>query len=1788
MYKFQRQFMAVSLVVVVLAGLLTGVGHAGANSQSNPDLWLISDFEELTEQWTYIAGDKKGISGSYERIGSDVHGGEQAGLIQADFSKVKPGFTSIRRNFSKTDIQELSFWVKTADLTGVVVRTVDATGQFFQHKLPLAATTDWQQVSLLSMTSSNYWGGANDGVWHGPILQMSVMVTSDYLLPGKSKAALLVDDMWAKTGTLRPQLSIQQTKLGNVFVEQEPVKFKIRTSAEQLKWKATDFWGNQAASGILNVTNDEMGLTVPVTNKGHFQLEVEAVTAGQTIETERTSFAVLPEKLDLSAVDQSPFGVATHLAPWPKELISLIDLAGIKHIRDEVWWDWVETQQGQYQFIPAIQSYMDQIKAASIDPLIVLSFNNPFYDSGFTPYTDTGRAGFANYSREVIAKYADQIGMVEVYNEFDGGFSSGPGARQPAYYYQLLKKTYESVKSQFPDVKVAGPVTEKIPLQWLEELFQQGGGTALNYMDAVTVHPYVYYSNSPKPEGLDILLQGLDQLIKTYNQGNGKPIWVTEWGWPTHEGGSGSSEIQQANYLVRGSVQMLSEHVEKMFWYDFMNDGIVRGVNEHNFGLVRHMNDPLGRFAPKPAYVSYAVMTRQLTGADFVQQEPIADHVYSYLFDKEGQSVRTAWATEPKQVTLHTNEPIKLVDMMGNESILTPLHGKIYLSLSEDAVYLLGNIQSISEGVGAAVTTANLTAGRTGKLTLSLTNQDQNEMLNASVKVLDQNQQLQIAAGASGEVQIDLPVYTSTGKVAIPVQLYADGKQFGRLIADLTVNDFISVAHIIQSGLDVFRLQASNLGGPATEVEEIRWKVGSEQGRLTFPWTIESDTKSKFDLSIPIMEPGAYDYELELLVSGQAAVKKQGRIVLRHNNEIVKLYKNGSTASGVHTPDALPTIDLYVDGDKSNYKGTKDPQSLSGDIWINWDEDYFYMKAAISDEVHAQSYTEDKVWNGDSMQFAFSPRIPGEDASRTEYGLSLTPQGPQLYRWSSIGGKKIGLVDHGNYNVIRDETHKLTTYSIALPWSELAPIHPQDGVMGFSLLVNDNDGDGRKGWIEWGSGIGGSKQSSLYKPVIFDPNLQKQEVTVQASPVKLTATPLAGDQQVEITITNTLPEAQEITVEWGNTSGVTVDKSVETVTVNGNSKRKLAYQLNLSDQLSSGIYPLSFTIQYGTETIATQLELEVPEYTELLRDDFATIDAWSRKTGSWTLVQDGAQSYYKGRPDHADTSALTIAGDTSWNNYLLAARTKVRALPNASLYNSGIVFRYVDDKNYYLFRIGSSGLELYRQTNGSFTMIANTAATSFTPDQWYTLAVSVIGSQIKGYVDGKLLLEHNDTTFANGAIGLRPFGGEAQYDWVTVTEVKPAPNGGGPDPEPVDKSELQAVIERAQTKLDLAVVGNELGQYFQEDVNKLQLAIVAAEQTLQSGTATEVTEAITRLEQAIQQFLDSAVKEETTGLLAWFVPGDSQASEEQDAEVTMKVLEEKQASALQKAPVANTNSAASQKLTHVRAVSELYAITIKASEQQLQQVEVELPYGSDQTDAGLLGLYRWNEVAQEWEYAGGSADADQSVLRAWITTSGIYAVFEYNRSFSDVSSKHWANRILKELAAKHIIKGASETEFRPNTTVTRAEFASLLARVLDTPAPAADGTGKQQFTDVAVDQWYARDIAALHASGIIEGITEDRFAPLQTITREEIAVILMRTLPDSVKQVGWHEGVSSQEFRDTGQVSNWAKAAVQAVVEQGLMQGRSSIRFAPLESASRAESAAVIHRFLQWKSQSIQ
>jgi subtilisin family serine protease len=180
------------------------------------------------------------------------------------------------------------------------------------------------------------------------------------------------------------------------------------------------------------------------------------------------------------------------------------------------------------------------------------------------------------------------------------------------------------------------------------------------------------------------------------------------------------------------------------------------------------------------------------------------------------------------------------------------------------------------------------------------------------------------------------------------------------------------------------------------------------------------------------------------------------------------------------------------------------------------------------------------------------------------------------------------------------------------------------------------------------------------------------------------------------------------------------------------------------------------------------------------------------------------------------------------------------------------------------------------------------------------------------------------------------------------------------------------------------------------------------------------------------------------------------------------------------------------------------------------------------------------------------------------------------QSFNDISGS-WARTDIEQLLARGLVSGYPDGTFRPDRSVSRAEFTVLLARLLGLPAAGEPGL---PFTDAAaIPGWARESIALAHARGIIDGYEDNTFRPHAPISRTEAAAILIH----SCVSVGMAlpQPTAPAPYSDWYLIPEWGRSAVAQAHTAGLMFGLPDDRFAPAAALSRAETAAILNRLLQ-------
>ncbi len=175
--------------------------------------------------------------------------------------------------------------------------------------------------------------------------------------------------------------------------------------------------------------------------------------------------------------------------------------------------------------------------------------------------------------------------------------------------------------------------------------------------------------------------------------------------------------------------------------------------------------------------------------------------------------------------------------------------------------------------------------------------------------------------------------------------------------------------------------------------------------------------------------------------------------------------------------------------------------------------------------------------------------------------------------------------------------------------------------------------------------------------------------------------------------------------------------------------------------------------------------------------------------------------------------------------------------------------------------------------------------------------------------------------------------------------------------------------------------------------------------------------------------------------------------------------------------------------------------------------------------------------------------------------------------FVDVPANAWFYSVVKEAYDKGLMNGVSASTFAPNGSLTRGMFVTILYRLAGEPAVTAAAS----FTDVPANQYYADAVAWASANGIVNGVSADKFAPNNNITREQMATIIHRYATANNIEAASSNEVS---YSDSAKISEFAKAAVEWASSAGVLSGNSDGTFAPLRTATRAEAAAILVRLL--------
>jgi hypothetical protein len=275
-------------------------------------------------------------------------------------------------------------------------------------------------------------------------------------------------------------------------------------------------------------------------------------------------------------------------------------------------------------------------------------------------------------------------------------------------------------------------------------------------------------------------------------------------------------------------------------------------------------------------------------------------------------------------------------------------------------------------------------------------------------------------------------------------------------------------------------------------------------------------------------------------------------------------------------------------------------------------------------------------------------------------------------------------------------------------------------------------------------------------------------------------------------------------------------------------------------------------------------------------------------------------------------------------------------------------------------------------------------------------------------------------------------------------------------------------------------------------------------------------------------------------------------------------------------------------VSNFNAVSPLVEFTLTEKDTAItafnKPIEAVFHYDSSKVkDPGNLGVYWLDEATNTWTYMGGTVNGDGTIT-ATLPHFSKYAVLEktaaaetVTKTFGDIQG-HWAQKDIERLASMHIVDGMDESSFQPDSSMTRAQFVTILKKALNLQTQATT----KLFTDVAADSWYKDSVYATYAANIVSGTSDSTFAPETNVTREQLAVMMVNAYLNATgKKLSDIVEGQPVSYADSSDISDWAKQYVAAATTIGLLNGVDDTHFAPAQNSTRAQVATVVVRMLK-------
>lgn len=838
-----------------------------------------------------------------------------------------------------------------------------------------------------------------------------------------------------------------------------------------------------------------------------YYLEAEVKMADGTTFTQRpTMFVII--KTDPDGKKNKSGYLAAHFDRYTEEsrdeaakMIAMANFGGVRESIDPDKYDKVMPYiiENDLKYLPIVWC---------LPASAVLSFASNWWSE--MPHTDAQYAAWREKVRATAELMKDHTDRYAIWNEVNlPGFNRDiktTGA--PMYFAKTVQIAKEVIEEVDPGAKVAcgawanmwiKATNENTGKAYFDEMLKYD---LIDYTDAVDLHPYSWST----PEAFS-MVESIKYYRDTYRNA-GKTdveVWNTEFGYTTADNVS-NTERKQGELNQRTLLIFEAEDVGDInVLYNFERKGIIDYDREDSFGMVENGYDDATvwgtRFFPREGYI-------MLAGHNYVMADSTNDKIiestdpdvviYQYDSKKFDSKIVTVYDKQGNSKTVSFDlgtDKIDLYDAWGNMTELYSESGCYTFDIDSSPIYIVGDITKVEETEKAKESTKSI-------------NSPYNDTFYVDVeKTVDKDLKIEVELPKLAEL-VEISDFENN-KARVKIRNYADvGESFDVVLklkdGDKTVyertytvtSNIPAIANLSASPAtdDYFSWSASlklkNLASERAMTGHLEFKEGELTKNLKNVdiGLIPAGCTGLVEFSLGrIAKKGLYPIEFDLVTDDG----NRYSFANTFDMSFAKYAENKPVIDGNVGKDEWSFGTAMVIDTKSSIKQINDwrgVNDLSGKCMVMWDEDNFYFAAEVTDDVFTPAEAEESQWKGDDIQIGIYYGETGlialgqGSSSYHEIGLAKTVDGDQAWRWSAQDDSQpTGRITDLDMAVVRKGTK--TYYEAKIPWSTLLKPNqqPQAGhEMAFTFLFNDNDGTGRRGWMEYTPGVGETKNTQLF------------------------------------------------------------------------------------------------------------------------------------------------------------------------------------------------------------------------------------------------------------------------------------------------------------------------------------------------------------------------------------------------------------------------------------------------------------------------------------------------------------------------------------------------------------------------------------------------------------------------------------------------------------------------------------------------------------------------------------